>query len=124
MTDDNTNSTDSSVHFSPDTKEERESAASIEEGILSSSRRLRHAESSRLSVVSKQYDIRNEGHLDETEQQMRAMDREGRGYISNEQVYSLLQEQSRIKKALLNAKRLLLFFAALLLILAVANIGK
>jgi hypothetical protein len=109
------------VTFSPDTKEEREQ--SIEEGIPSSSRQLRHAESSRLSMVSKQYDIRGEGHLDETERKMREMDREGRGYISNEQVYNILQEQSRMQKALLTAKRLLILFAALLLILAVANIG-
>ena len=58
--------------FLPDTKEQ-----SMEEGIPSSTtsnRQLRHAESSRLSIVSKQYDIRGEGHLDETEQKMRAMD--------------------------------------------------
>jgi len=122
MTDDNK---DSSVTFSPETKEESR-RDSIEEGIPpqgTTARGLRRCDSSRLSLVSKQYDIRNEGQLDETERKMRAMDREGRGYISNEQVYLILQDQSRMQKALLTAKRLLIFFAALLIILAVANIG-
>lgn len=122
MTDDINN--DGSVTFSADTKQEMSPRASIEEGIPSTNgRALRHAESSRLSMVSKQYDIRGEGELDETEQKMRAMDVEGRGYISNEQVYQILQDQSRTQKALLTAKRLLIFFAVLLIILAAANIG-
>ena len=127
MTDED-NST-STVTFSKDAKEKSVGSIpceqSIEEGIpdTSSSRRLRHAESSRLSMVSKQYDIRGEGILDETEQKMRAMDTEGRGYISNEQVYRILQDQSRMQQALLTAKRLLILFAVLLVILAVANIG-
>lgn len=119
MTDDKK---ESSITFSPETKDEN---TAIEEGIppTSNSRSLRHCESSRLSMVSKQYDIRGEGHLDETEQKMRAMDVEGRGFISNEQVYTILQDQSRMEKTLTTAKRLLILFAVLLLILAVANIG-
>lgn len=122
MSDNTSPTADSIVTFSPDTKEE-----TMEEGIpttsTSSNRQLRHAGSSRLSLVSKQYDIRGEGHLDETEQKMRAMDREGRGYVPNEQVYQILQDQSRMQASLKAAKRLLILFAVLLVILAVANIG-
>ena len=124
MTDENN---EESVTFSSETTEEsRHNTAitSIEEGLPSTSARsLRHCESSLLSMTSKLYDIRGEGHLDETEQTMRAMDHEGRGYLSNAQVYQILQDQSRMQQALSTAKRLLVFFAALLVILAVANIG-
>lgn len=131
MTADNNNNDANSVTFSPETKASESSLAeqsltAIEEGVppASSRRIFRHSESSRLSLISKQYDIRGEGHLDETEQKMRSMDRHGRGYLSNEQVYHILQDQSRMQQALLTAKRLLILFAVLLLILAVANIGE
>lgn len=128
MTDDNK---DSSVTFSSEASNKEQQDANenatvvaMEAGVEQSNHnRPTFNASSRLSFISKAYDIRHEGKLDETEQKMRAMDREGRGYLTNQQVYDILQDQSRTQKALLTAKRLLIFFAVLLCILAAANIG-
>jgi hypothetical protein len=79
--------------------------------------------SSRLSAVSKKYDVNGDGKLDEAEQAMRDLDKEGRGFLTNDKVYSIFQQQLRLQKQLLLAKRLVIFFAILLVILAVANIG-
>jgi len=45
----------------------------------------------RLSVVSKQYGVGGKGYLDETEQQLRNLDTENAGHLSNEKVYALMQ---------------------------------
>jgi hypothetical protein len=79
---------------------------------------------SALSAVSKQYDVDGDGKLDKVEQAMRNLDTEGRGYLTNDiKVLTVFQQQLRMQKQLLLAKRLVIFFAMLLVILAIANIG-
>lgn len=120
----------SSVTFSADTKKEEANgnvAASMEEGIPTAksngSSLIQRQTSSRLSAISRKYDVDGDGKLDEAEQAMRDMDKEGRGFLTNDKVYSIFQQQLRMQKQLLLAKRLLIFFAMMLIILAVANIG-
>lgn len=96
--------------------------ASIEEGVVPSPK-LDNGVSQRLSAVSKKYDIDGDGKLDETEQAMRDMDKEGLGYLTNDKVYSIFQQQIKMQKQLLIAKRLLIFFAVFLVLLAIANIA-
>lgn len=103
-------------------KDEEIPPASIEEGVPQTGDSLKNR-STRLSAVSKKYDVNNDGKLDEAEQAMRDLDTEGRGYLTNKEVHSVFQEQLLLQKQLLFARRLLIFFAALLIILAVANIG-
>jgi hypothetical protein len=77
-----------------------------------------------LSAVSKQYDVDGDGKLDKVEQAMRNLDTEGRGYLTNDiKVLTVFQQQLRMQKQLLLAKRLVIFFAMVLVILAIANIG-
>ena len=54
----------------------------------------------RLSTVSRMYDVDGDGVLDEAEQQMRNMDKSGRGHLSNETVYKMMQEQLKTQKQL------------------------
>ena len=54
----------------------------------------------RLSTVSRMYDVDGDGVLDEAEQQMRNMDKSGRGHLSNETVYKMMQEQIKTQKQL------------------------
>ena len=54
----------------------------------------------RLSTVSRMYDVDGDGELDEAEQQMRNMDKSGRGHLSNETVYKMMQEQLKTQKQL------------------------
>ena len=54
----------------------------------------------RLSTVSRMYDVDGDGVLDEAEQQMRNMDKSGRGHLSNETVYKMMQEQMKTQKQL------------------------
>lgn len=76
-----------------------------------------------LSKVSQLYDIDGDGKLDAAEQKMRDMDPEGKGFLSNAKVYSIFQEQLQMQQQLMMAKRIIIFFAAFLVLLAVANIG-
>lgn len=71
----------------------------------------------------KKFNVNGDGKLDEAEQAMRDLDKEGRGFLTNDKVYSIFQQQLRMQKQLFLAKRLAIFFAILLVILAVANIG-
>ena len=45
-----------------------------------------------LSRVSQMYDINGDGMLDEAERAMRELDETGRGYLTNEKVYELMNE--------------------------------
>lgn len=115
------NESGSNVQFSPDTKEESiPPASNMEEGIPQDKNVIQRRT---LSEVSKQYDANGDGKLDEAEQAMRNLDTEGRGYLTNDKVLSVFQQQLRMQKQLLLAKRLLFLFAVLLIILAVANIA-
>ena len=47
--------------------------------------------------------------LDEAEQQMRNMDKSGRGHLSNETVYKMMQEQMQTQKQLCKCNLIFLF---------------
>ena len=46
------------------------------------------------------YNSNNKGYLDENEQKMREMDTSNRGFLTNEKVYSMLEELSRCRRRL------------------------
>eukprot|EP01083_Nonionella_stella_P198627 729118_1 len=75
----------------------------------------------KLSTVSKMYDI--DGKLDAAEMAMRDMDKSNRGYLSNETVYKLMKEQMETQKQLFRVKRVMFVLLALVVILALANLG-
>jgi len=45
-----------------------------------------------MSRVSQMYDINGDGELDEAERAMRDLDTTGRGHLTNEKVYELMNE--------------------------------
>mmetsp|Transcript_16387 Transcript_16387/g.36680 ORF Transcript_16387/g.36680 Transcript_16387/m.36680 type:complete len:334 (-) Transcript_16387:51-1052(-) len=77
----------------------------------------------RLSEVSKLYDVNNDGRLDEAEAAMRAMDKTGRGYLTNDKVYHLMKEHINTQEKLLRSKRLVFGLVALVVLLALSNLG-
>lgn len=77
----------------------------------------------RLSTVSKMYEIRNDGELDEAELAMRRMDTSGRGYLTNEKVYQLMQDHVQTQRKLFQFKRVIIGLTVLVLILALSNLG-
>lgn len=58
----------------------------------------------KLSSVSKMYDIDGDGELDAAERAMRAMDCSNRGFLTNDKIYSLMQEQLETRKQLVRIK--------------------
>ena len=62
----------------------------------------------RLSAISKKYDIDGDGVLDEAEMRMRMMDGTGRGFLTNDKVYELMQEQIADQKKMFRQKRIIL----------------
>lgn len=62
---------------------------------------------SRMSNISKMYDIDGDGQLDEAERAMRDMDKSNRGYLTNEKVYKMMQEQMETQKQLFHVKRMM-----------------
>ena len=77
----------------------------------------------RLSTVSRMYDIRGDGELDEAELAMRHMDTSGRGYLTNEKVYQLMQDHVQTQRKLFQFKRIIIGLAVLVVILALSNLG-
>ena len=77
----------------------------------------------RLSTVSKMYDIDGDGQLDDAELAMRNMDTSGRGFLTNEKVYKMMQEQMDTQKQLFRTRRIMFVLLALVVILALANLG-
>jgi hypothetical protein len=117
--------------MSPAQESNGASMASVEEGVPAESiesnsnarSTMRQQLSSRLSAISKKYDVDGDGKLDAAEQAMRDMDSQNLGYLTNDKVYTIFQEQLRMQKQLLMAKRIIIFCAVLLIILAAANVG-
>ena len=77
----------------------------------------------RLSTFSKMYDIDGDGQLDEAELAMRDMDGSRRGYLTNEKVYKMMQEQLKTQRQLFRTRRIMFVLLALVVILALANLG-
>ncbi len=63
---------------------------------------------SRLSAVSKMYDIDGDGTLDEAEQAMRDMDKTGRGYLTNEKIHDLMTEHLDTQRELFKVKKIVI----------------
>ena len=63
------------------------------------------------------------GYLDENEQKLRDMDTSNRGFLTNEKVYALLEEQMKLQKTLVTQRKLLVGLCAFAVILALANMG-
>lgn len=80
-------------------------------------------QSSKLSVVSRMYDRGGKGYLDDKEKIMRSMDEEGRGHLTNEKVYSMLEEQMKLQKKTVTQRWLIIGLCAFALFLALANMG-
>lgn len=77
----------------------------------------------RLSTVSQMYDLDGDGQLDAAEQAMRDMDKSNRGYLTNEKVYKMVQEQLETQKQLFHVKRIMFVLLAIVVLLAVSNLG-
>ena len=77
----------------------------------------------KLSTISKMYDIRGDGELDEAELAMRNMDASGRGYLTNEKVYKLMQEHVQTQRQLFQFKKIIIGLTILVVILALSNLG-
>jgi len=78
---------------------------------------------SRMSNISKMYDIDGDGQLDEAERAMRDMDKSNRGYLTNEKVYKMMQEQMETQKQLFHVKRMMFVLLGIVVILALSNFG-
>ncbi len=79
--------------------------------------------SRKLSTISRMYDIRGDGELDEAELAMRHMDTSGRGYLTNDKVYKLMQEHVQTQRKLFQLKKIIIGLAVLVVILALSNLG-
>jgi hypothetical protein len=77
----------------------------------------------KLSTFSKKYDVNGDGVLDDAEMAMRGMDTSGRGYLTNDKVHALMLEEMKMQKQLFRTRRIALVLLALVVILAVANLG-
>lgn len=78
---------------------------------------------SRLSTVSKMYDINGDGELDEAERAMRDLDRTGRGYLTNEKVYELMNDHLKMQKDLFRFKKIVIGLAIFVVLLTLSNLG-
>ena len=92
----------SNMTDSPPQEEER-----MEEGVPIEDAPNQPAKS-RLSTVSKKYDIHGSGNLDGVEQAMRDMDTTNKGYISNEKIYDLMQDHIKVKEQVFTFKKIVM----------------
>ena len=65
----------------------------------------------------------NKGYLDENEQKMREMDTSNRGFLTNDKVYSMLEEQIKLQKTLVTQRKLIIGLCVFAVVLALANMG-
>ena len=81
------------------------------------------AADTRLSVISKQYDMGGKGFLNETEQQLRNLDTSNRGHLSNEEVYELMQQHIDGQRKLFQMKKLLAGVTVFAVLLALTTLA-
>lgn len=81
------------------------------------------SKNSRLSMVSRMYDFDGDGQLDEAELAMRNMDKSGKGFLTNEKVFGLMQQHMQQQKQLFKFKKIMISLAALVFLLTLANLG-
>lgn len=78
---------------------------------------------SELSRVSLMYDINGDGKLDEAERAMRELDTTGRGYLTNEKVYDIMNEHIKMQRDLFRFKRVVFGLTVFVVLLALSNLG-
>lgn len=76
-----------------------------------------------LTEVSAAYDIDGDGVLNETEQAMRDLDTENRGYLTNQQIYDIVQDEIRSKKIVRHLKKLASGLICFVVLIAISNMG-
>jgi len=80
-------------------------------------------ENSRLTKISAMYDLDGDGVLDEAEQAMRDRDVSGRGYLTNEEIYAIVQEELGAKRKAGHMKRLIGGLICFVVFLAMSNLA-
>lgn len=102
-------------------------AVTMEEGAAGSQtdseEGLRQRSTKKLSVASKAYDTDHTGQLDEAQRRMRELDKSGRGFIKNEELYEEFRQNLQTQKELLSLKRLVYVLIALVIIISLATLG-
>ena len=76
-----------------------------------------------LSALSKQFDVNGDGKLDDAELVMRSMATSGRGFLTNEQVYSIVVRQMDDQRKLFRTRRIAFVLLGLVFALALSNLG-
>lgn len=76
-----------------------------------------------LSRVSQMYDINGDGMLDEAERAMRELDETGRGYLTNEKVYELMNDHLKMQKDMFRFKKVLIGMTVFIVLLTLSNLG-
>jgi hypothetical protein len=100
-----------------------ETFEAAEEGKLDEGLRNRGQLKSKLSVTSRKYDVDGDGQLDEAEQNMRDMDTDNRGYLTNEEVYKVMVEQMKLQREVFSLKRLAMVFLVVMVFLSLATLA-
>mmetsp|Transcript_20792 Transcript_20792/g.43402 ORF Transcript_20792/g.43402 Transcript_20792/m.43402 type:complete len:509 (+) Transcript_20792:117-1643(+) len=77
----------------------------------------------RLTTISRAYDLDGDGILDEAEQAMRDRDADGRGHLTNEEIYAIVREQLRVHKRAGMMKKLIYALIAFVVLLSLSNLG-
>jgi hypothetical protein len=83
----------------------------------------RRALTTKLSRVSRKYDVDGDGKLDDAEKAMRDMDTDNQGYLSNEKVYKVMVEQMKLQQEVFSLKRLSMVFLAVMVFLSLATLA-
>jgi hypothetical protein len=69
------------------------------------------------------YDLDGDGELDEAELAMMQRDKEGRGHLTNEEIYQIVQDQLSHKKDVSHLKKVVCGLVCFVFILALSNLG-
>jgi len=114
-----------SVHFA-DVIEDDERGRDIAEAqpIPGSSAEHHHGVKERtLSFISRKYDIDGDGQLDDAELAMRDLDKSGRGFLTNEEVYALMVKQLAMQSKVFQFKKIIIGLSAFIFVLALSNLA-
>jgi hypothetical protein len=104
------------------------SSSSIEQPLpppsaAKSSSAFNRKKNARLTKISAQYDLDGDGILDEAEQAMRDRDINNNGFLSNEEIYDIVQDQLKAQKSAGYMKKLIGGLICFVVILALSNLG-
>lgn len=76
-----------------------------------------------LSKSAKAWDLDGDGELDEAELALKALDKEGKGVLTKEEMYALMQESLDTQRDLFKMKKIAGALAVVTCILALSNLG-